>query len=126
MKTSRRKAATDSVSVPGQKPESVGVRELKSALSGYLRRVRAGQSLTVTDHGEPVAHIIPIGIPAGLERLLSEGRASWAGAGTGPGVPSARLQGPKTAAEYIVEDRDAREAELDAAFRRKPLVAGKS
>ncbi len=126
MKSSRRKAATDSVNVRDQKPDSVGVRELKAALSGYLRRVRAGQSLTVTDHGEPVALIIPIGIPAGLERLLSEGRASWAGAGAGPGLPTARLQGPKTAAEHIVEDRDARESELDAAFRRKPLVAGKS
>jgi len=126
MKARRRKAAADSRVVPDQKFESIGVRDLKAGLSGYLRRVRAGQSLVVTDHGEPVAHIIPIGMPTGLERLLSEGRASWAGAGTGPGMPSARLQGPKTAAEHIIEDRNARESELDAVFRRKSLVAGKS
>lgn len=122
----RRKVSADSRDVPHPKSDSVGVRDLKAGLSGYLRRVRSGQSLIVTDHGEPVAHIIPLGIPNGLERLLSEGRASWAGAGAGPGMPSARLRGPKTAAEDIVEDRDARESELDAAFRRTPLVAGKS
>ena len=126
MKAPRRKAAADSRGVPDLKSDSVGVRDLKAGLSGYLRRVRSGQSLIVTDHGEPVAHIIPLGMPTGLERLLSAGRASWAGAGTGPGMPSARLQGLKTAAEDIVEDRDARESELDAAFRRTPLVAGKS
>lgn len=124
MRPTRRKVSADPKGVPDQTSDSVGVRDLKAGLSGYLRRVRSGQSLVVTDHGEPVAHIIPIGMPTGLERLLSEGRASWAGAGTAPGMPSARLQGPKTASEDIIEDRDARERELDAAFRRKPLVAG--
>lgn len=116
MTKSEQKAPTD----------SVGVRELKASLSGYLRRVRDGTSLTVTDHGEPIALIIPVGIPAGLERLLSEGRATWGGATTGAGMPRARLRGAKTAAQHIVADRDTREHDLDRVFRRKTLVAGKT
>ena len=115
----RRKDPTDTLGVHGAKTDSVGVRDLKASLSGYLRRVRDGRSLTVTDHGEPIALIIPVGIPAGLERLLSAGRASWGGAASGAEMPQARLRGAKTAAQHIVEDRDAREHELDRAFGRK-------
>lgn len=35
----------------------VGTRELKTRLGGYLRRVRAGQRLVITDRGEPVAEL---------------------------------------------------------------------
>ena len=37
----------------------VGVRELKSRLSEYLRAVREGERVIVTDRGEPVAAIAP-------------------------------------------------------------------
>lgn len=47
----------------------VGTRELKTRLGGYLRRVRAGQRLVITDRGEPVAELRPI------ERLESEASA---------------------------------------------------
>jgi antitoxin (DNA-binding transcriptional repressor) of toxin-antitoxin stability system len=30
--------------------------------------------VTVTDHGEPVARIVPIGVPSALERLIADGR----------------------------------------------------
>lgn len=106
--------------------ETFGVRELRAGLSAHLRRVRAGETLRVMDRGEPIALIIPVGIPAGLERLLSEGRASWGGAATGAGMPLARLRGAKTAAQHVVEDRDTREHELDRAFQRKKLVAGRT
>ncbi len=124
MKASERKAVADTGVMRGAKTESVGVRDLKASLSGYLRRVRDGRSLTVTDHGEPIALIIPVGIPAGLERLLSTGRATWGGAASGAGMPQARLRGAKTAAQHIVEDRDASEHQLDRAYGRKPGVAG--
>ncbi len=38
----------------------VGVAELKAALSSYLARVREGETVTVTDHGRPVARLVPI------------------------------------------------------------------
>jgi prevent-host-death family protein len=39
---------------------SVGARELKTRLGRYLRRVRQGARLVVTDRGEPVAELRPI------------------------------------------------------------------
>ena len=38
----------------------VGVRELRQNLSVYLREVRRGESLEVTERGEPVAVLQPI------------------------------------------------------------------
>lgn len=38
----------------------VGMRQLKSRLSRYLRQVEAGDSLTVTVRNRPVAKVIPI------------------------------------------------------------------
>ena len=40
---------------------TVGVRELKSRLSEYLRRVRLGKRVLVTDRGEVVAELLPPG-----------------------------------------------------------------
>ena len=36
---------------------AVGIRELKDRLSEYLRRVRQGQGILVTDHGQVIAEI---------------------------------------------------------------------
>jgi len=38
----------------------VGIRELKAKLSEYIRRVQEGESIEITDHGMPVAHIVPL------------------------------------------------------------------
>ena len=53
----------------------VGVRELRQNLSVYLRRVKAGETLEVTDHGRPVANLGPLQAPilTGLARLEAEG-----------------------------------------------------
>jgi len=40
--------------------EQVGVRELRQNLSVYLRRVKAGRRLEVTERGQPVARLEPI------------------------------------------------------------------
>jgi prevent-host-death family protein len=37
----------------------VGLRELKNRLSHYVREVRAGQEIQVTDRGEAVAELLP-------------------------------------------------------------------
>ena len=36
----------------------VGVRELRDHLSRYLERVKAGEELTVTEHGRPIARLV--------------------------------------------------------------------
>jgi len=41
--------------------KSVGVRELKNRLSEYIREVRSGEVVLVTDRGDVVAELIPPG-----------------------------------------------------------------
>lgn len=55
--------------------DTVGVRELRQNLSVYLRRVRDGETLRVTERGEPVAVLAPLPDRANaFDRLVAEGR----------------------------------------------------
>jgi prevent-host-death family protein len=38
-----------------------GIRELRNSLTEYLRRTRRGEEIVVTDRGQPIAVIQPIG-----------------------------------------------------------------
>ena len=55
---------------------AVGARELKTRLGTYLRRVREGRTLLVTDRGEPIAELRPLptdkSVPAALLKLSSK------------------------------------------------------
>jgi prevent-host-death family protein len=55
---------------------AVGARELKTRLGTYLRRVREGRTLLVTDRGEPIAELRPLPadkrVPAALLKLSSK------------------------------------------------------
>jgi len=46
----------------------VGTRELKSRLSEYLRRVKDGQTIVVTERGKVIGHIVPA--PLSLEERM--------------------------------------------------------
>ena len=60
----------------------VGVRELRQNLSIYLDRVKAGETLEVTERGVPVAELRPLSEGADvIARLVSSGRAWPAEAG---------------------------------------------
>jgi hypothetical protein len=56
----------------------VGVRELRQNLSVYLERVKAGETMNVTEYGHVVAVLAPLptGRMSRLERLAGEGRAT--------------------------------------------------
>ncbi len=56
----------------------VGARELKARLGTYLRRVRQGRTLIVTDRGHPVAELRPIEAGSGVEVLLAKLHAAGA------------------------------------------------
>ena len=62
----------------GDRPARVGVRELRQNLSVYLDRVKAGETLEVTEHGQPVARLGPRAAAdtSSIERLIAEGRAT--------------------------------------------------
>lgn len=53
----------------------VGIRELRQHASVLLKRVANGESIQITDHGHPVAKLVPFR-PGPLEQLVLEGRAS--------------------------------------------------
>jgi len=55
--------------------ERIGIRELRQHASRYLSRVRVGESLEITDHGRPVARLVPIG-DGSWEALIGRGRVT--------------------------------------------------
>ena len=57
----------------GKACKTVGARELKTRLGGYLREVQRGKTLTITERGVPVARLSPIEpLEGGLEGVLDE------------------------------------------------------
>ena len=87
--------------------QTVGVRELKARLSEYLRQVKQGRTLVITEHGKPVGRLIPQGqsLDERLEELQRAGLIRWNGKKLSPAKPIAKLRGKKTIAEIIIEDR---------------------
>src|SRR5262249_41920813 len=77
----------------------VGVRELRQNLSVYLDRVKAGESLVVTERGAAVARLPPR--PRGrssIERLIEAGRATPASGSLMDLDPPRALAGPSLSA----------------------------
>ncbi len=58
---------------------SVGIRELRQQTSRVLKRVVSGEVVEVTEHGHPIARIVPLR-PSILDQLTAEGRATEAAA----------------------------------------------
>lgn len=81
-------------------PGRVGVRELRQNLSVYLDRVKAGETLEVTEHGRPVARLAPHPPEPRsiLDQMIADGRVSPAKRShrllpppppdTAPGIPT--------------------------------------
>jgi prevent-host-death family protein len=83
----------------------VGVREFKNCASQYIERVEAGEVLTVTRRGKPVAKVIPAGMAPGISELIATGKARWNG--RLPDLPAPiklRGEGP-LASDYVIEGR---------------------
>ena len=87
---------------------SVGVRELKDNLSRYLAAVRDGGELVVTDHGHPIARVVPIHGTSSAERLaelIAAGEAEPAARKTRTVPRPARLPGGATVSDLVPEQR---------------------
>jgi prevent-host-death family protein len=86
----------------------VGVRELKSTLSQCLREVKAGRTLVVTEHGNPVARMIPetASVADRLDALRKAGGVTWSGRRLARTKPVARVRGNRTVAELVSENRE--------------------
>lgn len=87
---------------------AVGIRELNQQTSQILDRVRAGETIEITDRGVPIAEIRPVGREQSvLARLVAEGRLTPAT--IDPAVlhvlPKERLDGASVA-DWLVADRE--------------------
>jgi antitoxin (DNA-binding transcriptional repressor) of toxin-antitoxin stability system len=95
--------------------KAVGIRELKNRLSEYLRLVRSGEDILVTDRGQVVAELRPPGQSPvtckypGLSELVRQGRARL-GAPNDPTLypPLKKLLGQAEIAQLLDEERGQR------------------
>ncbi len=88
-------------------PARVGVRELRQNLSVYLDRVRKGETLEVTEHGQPIAQLGPRA-RAGtsvIDRLIAEGRITPARQSHKDLPPPPKIPG-RSLSEILQEMRD--------------------
>lgn len=86
-------------------PLEVPVRELKAKLSAYLARAAAGEHITVTDRGRPIATLGPIVAAVDLGAGIEEG---WITPPTSRGLRPVRRRRARAGAavlEVLGEDR---------------------
>jgi prevent-host-death family protein len=89
--------------------KKVGIRELKAQLSGYIREIKKGHTIVITERGTEVGRIIPVSgsLDDRTINLVRSGFADWNGKKLKPGKPAAKIKpGSKTLAEIVSEDRD--------------------
>ncbi|MCP4589347.1 MAG: type II toxin-antitoxin system prevent-host-death family antitoxin [bacterium] len=90
-------------------PETtVGIREFKSGFSSYLRQVKSGASLVITERGKPVGQLVPVrpSIEERLAQLTEANVIAWDGRKLPPSVPRVPLRGSQTVSEILLEDRE--------------------
>ncbi|HBT46912.1 MAG TPA: prevent-host-death protein [Peptococcaceae bacterium] len=84
-----------------------GIREVKNRFSEYLRRVKQGETLLITERNIPVAKLVPIRDNEQLPilTLMEQGIVSWRG-GKPQGMASPpAIRSTASIAALVVEDR---------------------
>ncbi|MEX2165359.1 MAG: type II toxin-antitoxin system prevent-host-death family antitoxin [Sulfuricaulis sp.] len=91
----------------------VSIRDMKNRLSKYLKLVRTGKEVVITDRGRPVARLVPVGEEAAGEAdIVARIHAlPWVRPGKGGKVKGAKhpipwKPGQKLASDIVLEDRD--------------------
>ncbi len=87
---------------------TVGIRELKAHLSRYLKRVRSGARLVVTERGRAIASIQRIEARNDVDwahALVAAGRARWSGGKPEGATPPVPIKRGKSVSDAVLEDR---------------------
>lgn len=87
--------------------ETVGVRQLRENLSRYLKKVRSGERIVVTDRKKEVSIIVPCGVETDEEKvlqLIQRDIVYWSGKKP-LGIPSRIPSRGKSVSEAVLEDR---------------------
>ena len=70
----KEKSATNKLLPDAVVGPEVGIRDLRDNLSRHLEAVKDGGEITVTEHGRPVARIVPYVEPTRFEQMVADGR----------------------------------------------------
>ena len=87
--------------------ETINIRELKDNLSRYMKRVKSGEKIIVTDRKKEIAIILPLEKKSKEEKiyqLIQRGVASWSGRKP-EGMPSRIISRGKSVSDAVIEDR---------------------
>jgi prevent-host-death family protein len=87
--------------------KTAGIKDLKNRLSYYLREVKKGEKILITDRDQVIATILPVERGEEDSRLLSlvkEGFASWRGGKPTGSHRPVKIKG-RTMSEIVLEDR---------------------
>jgi prevent-host-death family protein len=86
---------------------TVGVRELKARLSQYLRQVKQGRIVVITERGKPVAQLVPAdhSLEEKLEAMRRAGRIEWNGKKLEPMRPVGKVKQGFSVADLLIEER---------------------
>jgi prevent-host-death family protein len=87
------------------KQATVGIRELKDGASAIIDRAEAGEPITVTRRGKPVARIVSAATPPHLAALIAAGTVRPGDGRRYLPKPAKPRGAGKTAAEYVSEGR---------------------
>jgi len=86
----------------------VGTRDLKNKLSEYMRRVKAGETIIVTEHGKTIGQIVPVKptVEERIQEMVAAGQMEWNGQKLKPYQPKAVNNGDRLLSDLVVEDRE--------------------
>ena len=87
--------------------KTAGIKDLKNRLSFYLREVKKGEKILITDRNQVIATIFPVERGEEDSKLLSlvkEGFASWRGGKPTGSHRPVKIEG-RTVSEIVLEDR---------------------
>jgi prevent-host-death family protein len=87
--------------------KSIGLRELNQNPSRAIARVRAGESIIVTDRGRPVLRLVPeVENPGTLERMVSDGVVRPPAERGMPDIIPDLIDGTASLSDLVIADRD--------------------
>ena len=86
---------------------TVGVREFRAHLSEYLREIKRGKTLVITERGQPVARLVPSAQPLAerVEALQRAGLLTWNGKKFPLGKPLVSMRRQHDLTELISDGR---------------------
>lgn len=84
----------------------VGIKQAKSRLAEYLRKVSAGERVVITDRGKPIAEITKPRETGNerLEAMVRDGEAFWSGGKPKGSRKRVKIKG-RPISETVIEDR---------------------